>query len=133
MGVFLELLEGQIPKPEDQTSSEDICGECHVVAIRYKYRAFRELTRDGSVSFSPDNAELLNAIRANSTADEDDDDVDADDIALLKVALEHVVAAKAQRELHRRKNNESATTHATLLTLPRKQRVYSYTQIRMPW
>jgi hypothetical protein len=133
MGVFLELLEGQIPKPEDQTSSEDICGECHVVAIRYKYRAFRELTRDGSVSFSPDNAELLNAIRANSTADEDDDDVDADDIALLKVALEHVVAAKAQRELHRRKSNESATTYATLLTLPRKQQVYSYTQIRMPW
>jgi hypothetical protein len=117
------------PNLKIRASSEDICSECHIVAIRYKYRTFRELTRDGSISFSPDNAELLKAIRANSTADEEDedDDADADDVALLKVALEHVVAAKAQRELHRRKNSESASAHATLPPLPRRQQVHSYT------
>jgi hypothetical protein len=57
----------------------------------------------GSISLSPNNAELLNAIRADSTAYEDNDDADANDVALLKVALENVVAAKAQGELHRRK------------------------------
>jgi hypothetical protein len=46
---------------------------------------------------------------------------------LLKLALEHVVAAKAQRELHRRKNTEAATPRATLPALPRKQQVHSYT------
>ena len=81
-------------------SKEDICSECHIVAIRYKYKTFRDLTRDDSVSLSPDNAELLNAILADSTAYKEDHDADANDVALLKVALEHVVAAKAQGEHH---------------------------------
>ena len=126
-GSFLSYWKEKYPNLKIRASSEDICSECHIVAIRYKYKTFRELTRDGSVSFSPDNAELLNAIRADSRANEDEDDADADDVALLKVALEHVVAAKAQRELHRRKNNESGAARATIPALPRKEQVHSYT------
>ncbi len=102
-GTFLNYWKEKYPNLKIRASSEDICSECHIVAIRYKYKTFRDLTRDGSVSFSPDSAELLNAIRADSTAYEDNDDADANDVALLKVALENVVAAKAQGELHRRK------------------------------
>jgi hypothetical protein len=123
----LSYWKDKYPNLKIRASSEDICSECHIVTIRYKYKTFRDLTRDGCVSFSPDSAELLNAIRADSTAYEDDNDADADDVALLKVALEHVVAAKAQRELHRRKNNESSAARATLPALPRKQQVHSYT------
>jgi hypothetical protein len=90
---FEKYWKQHYPNLKIRASSEDICSECHIVAIRYKYKSFRELTADSTVSFSPDNADLLKAIRANSTANEEDeeDDADADDVALLRVALEHVI------------------------------------------
>ena len=71
--------------------------------IRYKYRTLREITRDESIYFRPDNDELLNAIRENSTSDKGEEFGDADDVVLLRVKLEHIVAEKEKRELHRQK------------------------------
>ena len=71
--------------------------------IRYKYRTLREITRDESIYFRPDNDELLNAIRENSTSDKGEEFGDADDVVLLRVKLEHTVAEKEKRELHRQK------------------------------
>ena len=92
---FENYRKEKYPNLNIRASSEDVCSECCIVAVRYKYRTFREITRDRSVSFSPENAKLLNAIRANSNADKGEEDGYANDVALLRVALEHVVAAKA--------------------------------------
>ena len=67
---FENFWKEKYPNLKIRAISEDIFSEFQFVAIRYKYRTFREITIDGSVSFSPDYAELFNVIRANSNADE---------------------------------------------------------------
>jgi hypothetical protein len=71
-GSFLNCWKEKYPNLKIRASSEEICSECHVVTICYKYKAFQELTRYGSVSFSFKNAELVRAIPANCMADNEE-------------------------------------------------------------
>ena len=93
------------PHLKIRASFEYICSDFHIVAICYNYRTFRELTRDGYIYFIPYSANILNNIRVDSTAYEGEEDGYADDVALIRVTLEHVVAAKFQRELCCQKNS----------------------------
>ena len=98
---FENYWKDKYPNLNIRASSENICSECHIVVICYKYRTFRELTRYGSVFFGPEISKLLNTIRGNDTSDKVEEDGDADDVTFLRAGLEHVVAEKVRREIHR--------------------------------
>ena len=98
-----------------RSKCEDTCGECQIVAQRFKYKSFNQFVREHSIAPNTHAADLFDSIRKSgidfvSTAEDcsgrdngdydNDDKADAADIKMLEAALLHVKAAKKQRELH---------------------------------
>ena len=100
---FRNYWKKNFPLLRIRAKAEDTCGECHIVANRWKYSSFRDFVEKAAIPTNTDAADLLAIIRASGIdfeGDEGGDGNDAGDVSLLEEALKHVQSAKKQRELH---------------------------------
>lgn len=61
---FCDYWKNEFPLLRIRPKSEDVCGECHITAMRFKYASYRKFLASGAILPDTDASDLLDQIRA---------------------------------------------------------------------
>ena len=121
---FTNFWEREFPNLRIRPQSEDTCGECHIVAMRYKYKSFRAVLESGAITVNTEASAVVDRLKESGV---DFGDEEGTDVAILKEALQHVEAAQKQRALHNKVVEEAEASCRLGPSHPRRIQLHAFT------